>query len=104
MRILDGGWQIVTGKVVKYFCQQNLDLCDDIDVGRSRSSQEERGRLTEEIEERCDEAVEDEVDLGVERVGSNLGTPVTKDGMGGFEYAKVDIVLCGGEGKDELLL
>ena len=32
-----------------------------------------------------------------------MGAPVTENRVGGFEYAKVDVVFCGGEGDDELL-
>ena len=71
MGILDRGWQIVTGEIVKDLCQQDLRLGDDVDVG-GRSSQEEGRGLAKEGEKGGDEAIEDEVDLGVELVGSDL--------------------------------
>lgn len=58
----------MTSKVVKDVCQQDLGLDDDIDVGLDRGVQEERCRLTEEVEKWGDEAIEDEVDLRVELV------------------------------------
>lgn len=89
-------------KVVKDVCQEDLDLRDDIDVG-GWGAQEESGGLTKEAEKGCDEAFEDEVDLGVEFVGADLRAPVTKDGVGSFEDAEVNVVLCLGKGEDELL-
>ena len=71
MGILDRGWQIVTGEIVKDLCQQDLHLGDNVDVG-GRSSQEEGRGLAKEGEKGGDEAIEDEVDLGVELVGSDL--------------------------------
>lgn len=92
----------MTREVVKDVCQQDLRLRDDIDIGGWSAQEEGRG-LTKEAEKGGDKAIEDEVDLGVERVGSDLGAPVTEDGVCCFEDAEVDVVFCGGEGEDELL-
>jgi hypothetical protein len=102
MRVLDRRWQIVTGEIVKDLCQQDLRLGDDVDVG-GRGAQEEGRGLAKEGEKGGDEALEDEVDLGVELVGADLGAPVAEDGVCGLEDAEVDVVFCGGEGADELL-
>ena len=102
MRVLDRRWQIVTGEIVKDLCQQDLHLGDDIDVGW-RGAQEEGRGLTKEAEKGGDETIKDEVDLGVELVGSDLRAPIAEDGVGGLEDAEVDVVFRGGEGEDELL-
>ena len=39
MRVLDRRWQIVTRKIIKYVCQKDLHLSDDIDVGWNRGAQ-----------------------------------------------------------------
>lgn len=92
----------MTRKIVKDVSQQDLRLRYDIEVGR-RCAQEERGRLAKEVEKGGDEAIEDEVDLSVEFVRSDLGAPVTEDGVCCFEDAEVDVVFGGGEGEYELL-
>ena len=77
----------MTGEIVKDLCQQDLRLGDDVDAGWQSAQEEARG-LTKEAEERGNEAIEDEVDLGVELVGSDLRTSVA--------------VFRGGGGEDEL--
>ena len=89
----------MAGEIVKDLCQR---LGDDVDVGW-RGAQEEARGLTKEAEKRGNEAIEDEVDLGVELVGSDLRAPVAEDGVGGLDDAEVDAVFRGGEGEDELL-
>lgn len=92
----------MTREIVKDVSQQDLHLCYDIEVGWG-CAQEERGRLAKEFEKGGDEATEDEVDLGVEFVRSDLGAPVAEDGVCCFEDAEVDVVFRGGKGEDELL-
>lgn len=103
VRVFNRGWQILTREIVKDLCQQDLRLCDDVDVWW-RSAQEECRGLTKEAEKRGDEAIEDEVDLSVEFVGPDLRTPVAEDGVCRFEDAEVNVVFCGREGEDELLV
>lgn len=92
----------MTREIVKDVCQQDLGLRDNVDVG-GWCAQEEGGGLTKEAEKRGDEVIEDEVDLGVKCIGTDLGAPVTEDGVCCLEDAEVDVVFCGGEGEDELL-
>lgn len=71
VRVLDGRRQILAGEVIKDLGQEDLGLCDDFDVGWW-GSQKECCRLPKEVEEWVHETTEDEVDLCVEFVGSDL--------------------------------
>jgi len=100
--VFNSWWEILACKVVVEFEEEAHRLGQECIVGYGGWTlfcEEKRRSLTKQLKKWIDELCKDEVDLGKQGVGSDVGTPVAEDGVCGLEHADVDVVVCRGEGR-----